>query len=111
MHQRIAVDLACGRQEEAGPVGLGNAQRVVRAQRARLHGLNWQIEVGTWGLRVGTGRRREMQDRVDMAANENVVGDVVPIECESFVSHEVGDVLGAAGHKVVQTQSPHDRRR
>ena len=52
---RVAVDLAGGSQQEAGLVRARNAETVMGSQRARFHGLDGQVEITGFGLRIWAG--------------------------------------------------------
>ncbi len=60
--ERIAVDLGGRGEQEAGALLLRQAERLVRAERAHLEGLDRQLEVVD-----RAGRRGEVQDRVERA--------------------------------------------
>ena len=45
MDKRIAIDLACGCQQEARVIGARHAKTVVGAQRTGFHGLDGQVEI------------------------------------------------------------------
>ena len=102
MDQRVAVDFTGGSQQVARLVCLCHAEGIVRAKRARLHGLDGQVEIPGRRLRVGAGRGGEMQDRVHFAGYVDVIGNVVFIKREFFVSHQVRDVLAIARDEIVQ---------
>ena len=92
MHERVAVDLGGRGQEEARALRLGQAERVVRAERADLQGLDRELEVVD-----RAGRAGEVQDVVDRPVDvRSDVGDVVLDELEARVAGEVRDVVGAA---------------
>ena len=100
VHERIAVHLRRGGEKEPGPLGLGEAEGVVRAQRAHLERLDWQLEVVD-----GTRGRREVQHASQLARHVGEGGDIVPDELEPAIAHEVGDVVRVSRHEVVE---PHD---
>jgi hypothetical protein len=87
--ERIAVDLGRGREQEARVLGLGQAERVVRAQAADLEGLDGHAQVVDGG-----GRAREMEDEVERPFDGDVVRDVVLHEHEIAAGQvlDVGDV-------------------
>ena len=95
MLQRIAVDLGGRGDDEARALGLGQAERLVRAERADLQRLDRQLEVVD-----RAGGAGPVQDEVDRAVDVDVVGDVVLDEREVAV-HQVRDVRGVAGEQVV----------
>ena len=75
---RVAVDLAGRGQEEAGVLGLGQAERVVRAEAADLQRLDRHLEVV-----LRRGRAGEVQHaRRPRPATQQVVADVVLDERE-----------------------------
>ncbi len=67
VHQRVAVDLGGRGEQDAGAFGLGQAERVVGAQRADLEGLDRQLEIVD-----RAGGRGEVEDEVDRTVD--VVG-------------------------------------
>ena len=80
---------------EARALGLRQAERLVRAERADLQRRNRQLEV------VDRARRaRPVQHEVDRAVDVDVVRDVVLDEREVAVD-QVRDVGGVAGQQVV----------
>ena len=89
MHERISVDLGGGGEKEARILGLGQAERVVRAQAADLQGLDGHAQVVDGG-----GRAREMEDEVERTLEVDVVRDVVLDEHEVAAGQvlDVGDV-------------------
>jgi hypothetical protein len=68
----------------------------MRAQRADLQRLNRQLKV----IYRGCGRR-EVQDGIQIALNENIVCDIVLDVAEAFVAGQVRDIIGAAGDQVI----------
>ena len=95
MLERIAVDLGRGGDHEPRALGLGQAERFVRAERADLERRNRQLEVVD-----RAGRARPVQDHVDRAIHVDVVGDVVLDEHE-VAAGEMRDVREIAGQQVV----------
>ena len=95
MLQRVAVDLRRRRDDEARVLRLGEAERLVRAQRADLQRRDRQLEVVD-----RAGRARPVQHQVDRAVDVDVVRDVVLHEHE-VAPGEVRDVVDAAGQQVV----------
>ena len=96
MHERVAVDLGGGCQEELGALCLGQTERVVGAERADLEGLDRHLEVVD-----GRRWRCKVHDGVDVAGDPDVVGDIGLHEGEPGVAEEVFDVPGVAGDEVV----------
>src|SRR5207253_5554881 len=96
----IAVDLGGGGQQEAGALGLGQAQAVVRAQAAHLQGLDGDAEVVD-----GRGGAGEVEDQVEGPLEVDGARDVVLHEHE-VAAREVLDVGDVAGQQVVH---PHHR--
>ena len=95
MLQRIAVHLGGRGEDEPRALGLGEAERLVGAERADLQRRNRQLEV------VDRARRaRPVQHEIDRPLDIDVVGDVVLDEREVTVD-EVRDVFGGAGQQVV----------
>ncbi len=92
----IAVDLAGGRQEEAGRLGPGQAEAVVGPEAADLEGLDRHLEVV-----LGRRRRGEVHDGVDRARHPDVGGDVELDVGEAGGAEEVLDVVHVAGDEVV----------
>ena len=95
MDERIAVDLGRGREEEDGPLGLGQTERLVRPQRADLEGLDRKFQVVD--RRSGTGK---VKDRVERPVHVDIVRHVVLDKREARVP-DVGDVGHVAGDEVV----------
>ena len=96
MHQRIAVDLGGGGQQEAGPFGQRQPQRLVRAQRAHLECLDRHVQIVH-----RAGQAGQVQHRIERALDEDVLGHVVLDEVEALVAGQVGDVVHVAGAEVV----------
>ena len=72
VHERIAVHLARGREEEARALLLRQAERVVRAERAHLERRDRQLEI------VDRARRtREVEHAVELPLHVRVGRDVV----------------------------------
>ena len=95
MLQRVAVDLRRRGEHEARTLGLGQPQRVVRAQRADLQGWNRKLQVVD-----GARRARPVQDQIHRARDRNLIGDVVVDELEVAVP-QMADVREASGQQVV----------
>ena len=95
MDQRVAVHLRGGGEQEARALGLGQAERVVRAQAADLEGLDGHAQVVD-----GRGGRGEMEDEVERTLEVDVVRHVVLDEHE-VAARQVLDVGGVAGDEVV----------
>ena len=95
MDERIAVDLGGGGEQEARLLGLGQAERVVRAEAADLERLDRHAQVVDGG-----GRAREVEDAVERALEVDVVRDVVLHEHE-VAAGQVLDVRHVAGDQVV----------
>ena len=105
MLERIAVDLGRRREHEPRALGLRQAERLVRAERADLQRRNRQLEVVD-----RAGRARPVQHEVDRAVDVDVVGDVVLDEREVAVG-QVRDVGGVAGQEVVDADDRRSRGR
>ena len=73
------------------------AERLVRAERADLQRLDRLAQVVD-----RAGQRGEVEDRVDLAVDVDVLGDVVLDELEALVAGEVADVARVAGEQVVE---------
>src|SRR5439155_13089249 len=93
---RVDVHLAGGRQQEAGTLGLGQAERLVGSEASDLQRLDRVLQVVDRGGRTG-----EVEHRVDRPGDMDVVGDVVVDEREPGSAHEVLDVVEVAGDEVV----------
>ena len=97
MHERIAVDFGCGRDEEASFLKFCEAKCLVSAERADLHRLDGDLEVIK-----RAGGRSEMPDVIHRAFEKDELGHVLLDEPEIFVPAEMVDVIHAAGDKIVQ---------
>ena len=95
MLERIAVDLGGRRDHERRALGLRQAERLVRAERADFQRLDRQLEVID-----RAGRARPVQHVIDRAVDVDVVGDVVADELEIAIA-QVRDVGEVAGQQVV----------
>ena len=96
MLQRVAVNFAGAGEQEAGVVVLGEAERVVGAERTDLQGLNREFEVID-----GARRAREMEHVVDLVAKFQRVRDVVADELELRIRAKRVEVFEAAGEQVI----------
>ena len=94
--ERVAVHLGGGGQQEACVLLLGEAERLVRAERSDLQRRNRQLLVVD-----GTRRRGEVKNRVDRTLHVDVRRDVLLDEHEAPVGEEVRDVVGRARPEVV----------
>ncbi len=95
MLERIAVDLGGRGDHERRALRLGEAERLVRAERADLQRRDRQLEVVD-----RAGRARPVQHVVHGAVDVDVVGDVVADELEIAIA-QVRDVGEVAGQQVV----------
>ena len=95
MLERIAVDLGGRREHERRALGLGQPERLVRAERADLQRRDRQLEIVD-----RAGRAGPVQHEVHRAVDVDVVGDVVLDEGEVAVD-QVRDVRRVAGQQVV----------
>jgi hypothetical protein len=68
----------------------------MRAKRADFQRLDWQIQLIDWGC-----GRREVQDRILRAFDEDIVGEIVLDIAEPLVTGQVSDIVGAAGDQVI----------
>ena len=75
---------------------LGEAERVVRAERTDLERLDREFEVID-----GAGRAGEVEHVVDRIADLQRVGDVVADELEARIAPERVEVFEVAGEQVV----------
>ena len=96
MHERIAVALARRGEEKARAFGLGQAERVVRAERADFQRRDRVLEVID-----RRGRRGEVEDEIHVVRQEDVVRDVVLDEAVVLVAREVLDVRALPGDEIV----------
>src|SRR5947209_11399828 len=96
MHFGVAVDFAGAGLEESGLLRLGETQRVVRAERADLEGLNREVEVIDWASRAG-----EVQHVVDQPLDLERLRDVVSDEAKLRVVAEAVEVAELAGDEVI----------
>ncbi len=97
MDRGIAVDLGGRGEQEARALRLGEAQRLVGAQRADLQGLDRQLQIVD-----GARRGREVEDTVELASHVDELGDVVLVEGEPVATEQVTDIVGGAGDQVVE---------
>ncbi len=93
--ERIAVDLGGGRDHEGRALGLRQAERLVRAERADLQRLDRQLEVVH-----RAGGAGPVQHVVHRAVHLDVVRDVVADELEVAIA-QVRDVGQVSGQQVV----------
>ncbi len=97
MHQRIAVAFRGRCEDERAFFVLGQAERVVRPQRADLQCGNRQFEIID-----RAGRRREMENVIDfLLRQKNEIGNVMLDEPVILVTGEMPDVRGVPGHQIV----------
>ena len=96
MDERIAVTLGGRGEEERRLLRLGQAERVVGAERADLQRRNRQLEIID-----RAGGRREMKDVIHFVRQENVVGDVLLDEPVILVARRVLDVREVPGDEIV----------
>ena len=80
MHQRIAVDLAGGGEDEAGAVPLGQLQAVLGAERSGPERLDRQPVVGPRG--GGRGQMEHHVEAVELRPGLQRTGDVVVDQVE-----------------------------
>ena len=92
MHQRVAVDLGGGGEQEDRPPGVGQVEQVAGAECTHLQSLDRMRGVVDRG-----GGRGEMQDRVHRAAELEWLADVVPQELELGSGLQGAHVAGIAG--------------
>ena len=97
MDQRVAVTFRGRCKNERGLFVLGQAERVMGAERAHFQGRNRQLKIID-----RAGRRREMKDVIDfLLQQENEIGDVVLDKLVIFVAGQMPDVCRVAGDKIV----------
>ena len=97
VHLRVAVDLAGRGQEEAGALGLGQAEGVVGAEAADLQGLDRHLEVVDGRRRAGeVHARRRPAPGTHTKRLTSCSTNVKP-----WLAEEVLDVGGRAGDEVV----------
>ena len=101
MHERIAVDLGGGGQQEARLFRHGESQRLVRAEGADLEGLDRELEVID-----GTRRAREVQHAVEGAVDFHEGCDVLAPKLEVGMVGDVGEIGGTTGEMIVHSQNP-----
>ena len=97
MDERVAVNFRGGGDEEAGFFIFGEAQRLVCAERADLHGLDRDLQIIN-----RAGGRGKMPDVIHRAVEENKFRHVLLDEFEIRVAAEVRDVVHRAGDKIVE---------
>jgi len=96
MHERIAVNFRSRSDEKSRAFIFGEAERLVRAERADFERLNRQFEIIN-----RAGGRRKVPDIIHRHIEKNKVGDVLLDEFEIRIAAEVRDVVHAAGDKIV----------
>ena len=96
VHERIAVDLAGRREQNSRVLVLSQAEDIPGPERADLEGLQRMALIID-----RRGKRREVQDRVDVAVDAPRAGDVFNTQAESRVVEQVADVVPAAGDQAV----------
>ena len=96
MNQGIAVNFGGGGDEKACALVLGQAQSLVRAQGANLQGLNRDLEVIN-----RAGRGGEVPDIIHGFIEKDELGDILLDEFEIGIAAQMGNVVHAAGHEVV----------
>ena len=97
VHLGVSVHLGRGCQQEAGLLRLGQPKCPERPQRAHLERMDRVVEVV-----LGRCRRGEVQDPVDGALREEVVGHVVALEPEPLVLEYLREVPGAPRQEGVE---------
>ena len=97
MDERVAVNLRGRGDEEAGVLVFGEAKRLVRAERADLHGLDRDLQVIN-----RAGGRGEVPDVIHRTVEEDEFRHVLLDEFEVRVAAEVDDVVHRAGDKIVE---------
>src|SRR5581483_9417857 len=102
MDKWVAINLACGCQQKTRVIGFCYAERIVRSQRAGFHRLNREVEIRSRRLRVWTGWRCKVKHSVHFAGHKDVIGNVVPVESELAIAHQVSNVFAAACDEVIE---------
>ena len=77
-------------------MGLGEPERVQRADAVDLEGVDRVPQVVPWA-----GRTCEVQDEVDGVVDDERLRDVLPLEPEPGVAGQVGQVAGRPSQEVV----------
>ncbi len=99
MHERVAVHLAGGGQEEAGTVTLGDVEQVLRAGAVDRERVERPAQV--LGRRRRAGEMHDVGDTVGDRRVEPAADDVELDELEAVVAGELCDVLAATGRQIV----------
>ncbi len=80
----------------------GDAQHIVRSQRAGFHRLDGEVRIAIRRGRVGAGWRSKMHRGIDLPPwNENEIRNIMANEREARISRQVRQVFGAAGDEVI----------
>ena len=94
--ERIAVAFRGRGDKKRRALGLGEAERIVGAERADLERLDGQLQIID-----GAGGRREVEDDVHLAGDVEVLGDVLLDEAVVRITLQVVEVGRVAGDEVV----------
>ena len=96
MDEWITINLGRGREQDSRAFVLGQAERLMRAERTDLQRLDRQL-----GIIDGAGRRSEMPDEIHRATQINKFGNILANEPEIRIPSEMRDVIHAAGDQIV----------
>ena len=96
MNQRIAVAFRRRRQNERRLLRLREPERVMRPERAHFQRRDRQLQVID-----RAGRRREMENVIDLVLDQDVTRDVVLDESEILVPAQVRDVRRVPRDEVI----------
>src|SRR4051812_23497260 len=99
MHERIAVDLRRGREQETrAPLG-SELERVERSDRTDLQRLEGMAPVVDGARRAG-----EMEDGVERSVDREALGDICLDEPEAGAIAKVDDVIRRAREEPVHAE-------
>ena len=96
MDERVAVAFGGGGEQEPRALCLGQAERVVRAERTDLERLDRQLEIID-----RAGRRGEVENIVHRAGEIDELRHIMLDELKSRVAREMRDIIGIARDEVV----------
>ena len=93
---RVSVDFAGRSDGNPCALVLCKSQTIVDAQRTHFQGLDGDLEVIDWG-----GGRREVQNVLELSFDVNVLRDIMLVEREPLVAHQMFQILEVTRNQVV----------